>query len=960
MNLPGLAVSRPITTLMLLVSILVVGGIAVTRLPLAFLPEVDAPFIGIEIPYPNSNPTQVEKEIIKPVEEALSTLSGVKKLSSTATADSAEFQMRFNWGEELDLVRMQVSEKMEQVRPLLPDAVSEILIFSFNTSDIPVVESRISAQGVDLSRNWDLLEARVLNRLRRVPGVARVELDGVAPREINIDLILDRVKAHNVDIGALVERLRTASGNVVLGRVDQGGLRYTARAVGSFKSVEAIGDLPVDTRGLRLKDIAIITYEEPPIRYGRHLDHKPAIALNVYKESTANSVEVATEAMRVIREDIAADPLLQGIEIFTWDDQAQMITDGIDGLRIAGLIGGLLAVAVLFFFLRRFDSTFIVSLAIPFSVIATSGVLYFMGKTLNILSMMGLMLGVGMLVDNAIVVLESIDRTHRTERDTKKAARIGAGRVAMAVIASTCTSVIVFLPLIVGSGTELTTWLGEMGIAITLSLVCSLFASLTLIPLVSAHFLKEKAPPRVRSIEWLEERYARILAWTLRRRGAALLIVLGGFVLGIVPFMTGLVKTGMFSANTNERIRLSYDFQDFRYKSDAEKVVAQIERYIEPRKEELGIQSIYSFFAENEAATIFTLTKVGLPEDEIKELRTKIRDGLPKTPGVRVFFEDDREEGGSSTYFAVKFYGADSGELRRLAEEAERRLETVDGVEDVSTGLQRARREIQVSIDRAKAQRAGLTAQDVSEIFAFTLGGLRLRRFNAGDKEVETWLALRPEDRTDLEDLRRLQLPTAEGTNLTLADIASFHVVRREQEIRREERKVRVAVRATFEGKEWDKAKERISSLMDSLDYPAGYTWSYDDRILEQETENQQMLVNLLLALALVYLIMASLFESLAQPFAILFSIPFALPGAAWLLAATQTPFNLMAQIGLLMLMGIVVNNGIVLLDHLNQLRRAGVERHAAIIQAGRERLRAVLMTAGTTTLGLLDRKSTR
>ena len=233
-NLPGLAVARPITTLVLLVSILVVGGIAVTRLPLAFLPEVDAPFIGIEIPYPNSNPTQVEREIVKPVEEALSTLSGVKQLSSTATADSAEFQMEFNWGQELDIVRMQVSEKMEQVRPLLPESVGEVLIFSFNTSDIPVVESRISAEGVDLSTNYDLLEARVMNRLRRVPGVARVELDGVAPREINIDLILDRVKAHAVDIGALVERLRTASGNVVLGRVDQGGLRYTARAVGEL------------------------------------------------------------------------------------------------------------------------------------------------------------------------------------------------------------------------------------------------------------------------------------------------------------------------------------------------------------------------------------------------------------------------------------------------------------------------------------------------------------------------------------------------------------------------------------------------------------------------------------------------------------------------------------------------------------------------------------------------------
>jgi HAE1 family hydrophobic/amphiphilic exporter-1 len=278
----------------------------------------------------------------------------------------------------------------------------------------------------------------------------------------------------------------------------------------------------------------------------------------------------------------------------------------------------------------------------------------------------------------------------------------------------------------------------------------------------------------------------------------------------------------------------------------------------------------------------------------------------------------------------------------------------VGGVFDVSTPSRNARREIQVTIDRDKAQRQGFTAQDLSNVFAFTLGGTRLARFNAGDHEVETWLALRPEDRTNLEDLKRIQIASGAGVPVTLGDIAAFQVVRREQEIRRENRKVRVAVRATYEGESWDQAKEEISGLMDSLDLPPGYAWSWDDRILEQEDQGQQMGVNLLLALALVYLVMASLFESLAQPFAILFSIFFAFPGAFWLLAVTGTPFNLMAQIGLLILMGIVVNNGIVLLDHMNQLRRQGMGREQAILEAGRDRLRPVLMTAATTILGLL------
>jgi HAE1 family hydrophobic/amphiphilic exporter-1 len=954
MNLPGLAVRRPVTTLMILVSILVVGGIAFQRLKLAFLPDLDAPFIGIQIAYPSSNPTQVEKEITKPVEEALSTLSGVKKLGSSSGADGAEFQMEFDWGQDLDVIRMQVSEKLDQVRPTLPEGVGEILIFSFSTSSIPVVEARIAAEGVDLSSNYELLETRIVNPIRRVPGVARVDLNGVAPREIWIDLAIDKIEAHRVDLGDLIQRLRGASANLVLGQVDQSGLRYTARALGAFRSVEEIGELPVNERGLRLADIAEIRYEEPPIAYGRRLDRQKAVALDIYKESTANTVEVATAVMRVIREDINADPLLKGVKLFVWEDQAGQITSGIDGLKSSGLIGGLLAVLVLYYFLRRFDSTLIVSLSIPFSVIAACGVMYFLGMTLNILSMMGLILGVGMLVDNAIVVLESIDRRQRQERDAKKAAREGGGAVALAVTASTATTLIVFLPLVVGSTNEMTVFLSEVGITIGLALTASLFSSLTLIPLMSAHFLKVKEPKPVRAIVWLEDRYVGALAWTLRHRVATFFLVIASLGLGVAPFAADLVETGMFSATSDNRLRLEYEFSDFSYKSASEGVVTRVEDALYAHADRLGIDGVYSYFGENEASTTITPKDESLSETEKKELRQAVRKILPELAGARVFFDDDADSGGSSTYFRVKLFGADSTELQRLSEEVERRLETVEDVEDVTTPSRRARREIQVVIDRARATRVGLTAQDVSEVFAFTLGGMRLRRFDAGTHEVETWLALRPEDRTNLDDLRRLQVANSNGLPVTLGDIATFQTVRREQEIVRENRKVRVEVRAVYEGEEWDDTKEKITGLMDSLSLPPGTSWSWDDRILEQDSQGQQMLINLLLALALVYIVMASLFESLAQPFSILFSIPFALPGAVWLLAVTRTPFNLMAQIGLLLLIGIVVNNGIVLLDHMNQLRRAGVPRDEAILQAGRDRLRAVLMTAATTILGLL------
>ncbi|HET9480514.1 MAG TPA: efflux RND transporter permease subunit, partial [Candidatus Polarisedimenticolia bacterium] len=476
----------------------------------------------------------------------------------------------------------------------------------------------------------------------------------------------------------------------------------------------------------------------------------------------------------------------------------------------------------------------------------------------------------------------------------------------------------------------------------------------SLIPLMSAHFLRPRKAVQVRQVAWLEERYVRILGWTLRHKAATFFLVIAGLGVGLVPFFAGMVETGMFSATVNNRLRLNYEFSDFVYKSDAERAVTQVENVLEGYREKFGITSVYSYYTENEAGTTITLAREDMSDREIKDLRKQVRDILPEVPGARIFFYEDAETGGGSTYFAVKFFGQDGTILRGLSEEAERRLGTVEGIEDISTSLNRGRREIQVVIDRDKALKHGLTAQDVSQIFSFTLGGLRLQRFNAGEREVETWLALRMEDRENLDDLKKLQVGGSGGRAVQLGDIADFQVVRRAQEITRENRKVRVAVNATYEGKEWPKAKERITALMNAFDMPPGYSWSWDDRILEQSEENAQMLINLLLALALVYIVMASLFESLAQPFAILFSIPFSVAGAAWMLAITRTPFNLMAQIGLLILIGIVVNNGIVLLDHMNQLRRAGLSRDEAILQAGRDRLRAILMTATTTVVGLI------
>lgn len=971
MRLAELSVHRPVTVFMGLVSLVVLGAVAVTRLPLAFLPTVDAPFISITVPYPNSSPSQVEREIVKPLEEALSTLSGVKKLTSTANADSAQLNLEFSWGQSIDIIRLKVGEKIDQIRKDLPVDVERINIQTFNTAQIPVVEARVSAPGIDLSRNYDLLEERVVNPLRRIPGVARVELNGVEPREVKIDLILDRVKSHRIDVGALAGRLQASNLNVAIGRIVDGTRVLHVRTFGAFEDLEAIANLPVspgpqsqigsgsgaasglvDAAPVRLRDIAEISYEEPKIDFGRHLNRKFAVALAVYKEPTANTVDVAGATTRLIQSDIASDPLLKGVNLFVFQDQAKEIVQGLSGLTEAGLIGGLLAVVVLYFFLRRFDTTFIVSLAIPISVVASCTVLYFLGKNLNVLSMMGLMLGVGLLVDDAIVVLESIFRYHQKTADAKKASVLGTSAVAMAVVAATATTAIVFLPLIVGEKTELQIWLGEVGVAITLTIFCSLLVSLTLIPLMGSRILSRRAWHNPRWIEWMTDRYEGIIRWTFGHRAltfCATVLVLASIA---GPFVLGL-ETAMNTGGRNDRIRVLYDFKDFHFKEDAERVVSRVEDALYAHAREVDFESVYSYFGENNAQTTITLNRKDMNDREAREFRKTMRAWLPTVPGVQLRFgDDDAEAGGSTTSFTVSLFGDDMKTLDRLAADASVRLAAIPNVQDVKSSTEEGREEVQVSLDRDRAARYGLAPRDLAQTFGFMLSGTRLRKYRAGDKEVNVVLRLREQDVQRAGDLQNLILGGDRGQ--TVGTLAGFTIVRRPTAIEREDRKTRVSVRGTYEGKNFSEAQALMRKAMDGMALPAGFSWSFGQQLEQQEQQNQQMLVNLLLALALIYLVMAALFESIAHPIAILISIPFALFGAVWFDFVTGTPFGLMSQIGLLILMGIVVKNGIVLVDHVNQLRREGLARADAIIQGGRERLRPILMTAATAILGLV------
>ncbi len=940
MNLPRWSLRNPVTTSMLLVSVLALGAIAAPKLPLAFLPEVSFPEIEIIIPYPNALPAQVEEEITRPAEEALATLSRVRRISSWSSTNAANLNIEFDWGEDIAPLRVEAREKLERIRDRLPVDVDQIQVNSFRSSDIPVLECRIAADR-DLSRDYELLNRHLADPLRRVPGVAKVELYGVEPPQVRIDFSLAALQRHGLDADRILARLDASSRSLNAGLLRRTDQAWPLRVVNQFGSLEEFQTFPVNAQGLKLGDVARVALAEPDLDYGRHLDQARAIGLNVIKESGANTVAVAERANRALTE-IGRDPLLTGIRVLTFTDQAKDIRNSLEGLMHAGIIGALLATGVLFFFLRNTVTTTVVAMAIPFSLLAASAMLYFTGRTLNILSMMGLMLAVGMLVDNAVVVLESIHRHREKGLSSLRAALVGSREVLPAVISSTATSIIVFLPLVLGGRTEITTWIGEVGRTIIFTLICSLFLSLTAIPLVMGRLLHARVGKQPGILERIAAFHQRILKWTLAHRPATAGIAAAVFVISIFAFMP--VDKSAFTASRVEGVGMEYEFSDNLNHREVEKYVTRIESWLQARKDSLHIKSTYSYFTNNRAFTRAYLA-TGHQHDEGAEiLRKALRAGLPELPGLKLRLRGRDEDSGPSR-ITVRLFGDPGPRLDGLAEEVQRRLARVPGLNDVVVGGERGRQEVEVVVDRERAFGYGLTAARVGGAVAQFFRGRPLARFRGPEGEVQVQARLAETDRSSLAQLDQFPLVVAGQATVPLGSVADFRTVRTPSSVERQQRRSILAVRGNCDSKKAGEIRKAVESEMNGMSYPVGYSWSFGSGFDESDQTQQEMLLNLVLALLLVYLVMAALFESLLHPFAIMLALPFAFVGIAWISLLTHSPFNLMAQIGLLILIGIVVNNGIVLVYHIHQLRERGVERTRAIETASRDRLRPILMT---------------
>lgn len=951
MTLAEFSLKRPVTIIMFFVSMVVIGLIAAVRLPLELFPDIDIPFVAINLPYPNSTPEEVEHEITRPVEEALSTLAGIQRMNSTSRADGTDIFLQFKWGQDVTVKAVEAREKIDAIRSTLPSDLQRYFVRKFSASDQAVVNIRIASDR-DLTNSYELIEKKLKRPLERLPGVAKVSIEGVAPNEVQIEISSDRLSTVGISLNELYKRLSDANFSSSGGLVREGDLRYRVQPMGEWRSLEAIRSFPINDKGLKLSDIAHIALKPGRLDYARHLNLRPAIAVDVFKERSANLVEVS-RAVSAEMQRIAHDPELQGIQLYFLGDAGQGVVNSLRELGEAGLIGTLLSVLVLFFFLRDWASTLMVSLAIPICLVMTLGCMYFFGITLNVLSMMGLLLAVGMLVDNAVVVVESIYQYREKYPDKPWYSAVqGTQTVGIAIAAGTFASIAVFLPNIFGVKNQISIFLTQVAVAMTIAHLASWLVAVSLIPMLSSKLPAPKFIGRDSFISRLQGRYTEMIAWTLRNRRWTIIGTMLLVLLSIVPMV--MTKVDMFPNGESRNLFLQYDLNAVYRLPDLEKSIHAVEVFLQQHQQEFDIKSTYSRFDETgQAFTTIQLFDDNRAKRSTAAIMDDIRKGLPKIPIGSVGF--DQQKRANSDGLQLSLIGDSSKQLHDLIRSVIPILQRVPGLRDVRSTENNNDSELAVHVDRDRAQNFGFSAQQVAQYVAIALRGINLKEFRGGEKEVPIWLRFANADTQRVDDLSDYKLRRNDGSMIPLLAMVDLKIQSAASSVQRENRQTSLAIKVNLaEGVIPEDARKDIEAAMKSVALPPGYRWTFGHSFDDGDEAMQRMGFNLLIALVLVYVVMASMFESLIFPAAIMTTFVFSIFGVFWLFYLSGTTFSIMAFIGVLILMGVVVNNGIVMVVHINLLRQKGMSRNEALVQGARDRMRPILMTMGTAILGMV------
>ena len=972
--LPRISVNRPVTVAMCLLALLMVGLVAYSRIGVQLMPSGFTPrFLYVDIGYRDATPQETEQQIARPLEEMLRTVKGIKKVRTYSGHWGVGAPLEFRPDADMDLAYNQIVDRLERLKPSLPEeAQDNVWIWKHNQDDWEIMWIGVALDSTVVDPH-QFLDVQVKRPLERLDGVAKVEFWGVYEKQVMIEVDQERMQTRGVSAYELVSALQRDNFALAGGYVNEGGKKLYVRSLARYQDMEQIRNIRINSRNgvVRLKEITDVIYDVPEREWYQRLDGRPAVSIGVFRESGANIVDVCERVMAELRR-LESQPGTNDLRFNAFFNQGQFISESIHNLQTTGLWGGLFAALVLLYYLRAIRMTAIITLAIPMCIMITLTALYFIGWSLNLITMMGLMVGVGMVVDNAIVILENIYRVRGKGEAPRDASIHGASEVGLAITMATMTTVVVFLPLILmGGDSDDTFFLSRIGIPVIVALLGSLFVALIFIPLAAVRFGGSQVKADPKSIRWTRTLYHRTLGWVLKHRRDTFLIALALFATIVIP--SGKMKrSDSMRGNINDvRIRV-YTPRNFSV-DEVRDILVEIEDFMMSKKDSYGVRTIRTAYGTwfgyvhvflhskaNEAwwyvAYEGLRVKLGIPVGNEMTRTAVIEDmkkHMPKFVGVRTAVESQGGGGGDPSV-GVYIYGDDTEKLAELSEEVERRIRTVPSVVSVDNDLERADDEVQVRIDREQARKYGISPMVVGRTIAYGLQGFTLPRFQAGNREVQMRGYLDKTDRQTLDNLRSFTFRSRAGEEIPLTSIASLTISRGVGTIRREDGKTRLRVKAFTTKDDLKGLYEEIDQALQGLSLPRGYSWDKGERYDKYQETDDAMNFAMIMAVTCVFLLMGVLFESFILPFSVLFSVPFSFLGVYWTLYLTGTPMYGMAWVGIIVLIGVVVNNAIVLVDMVNRLRADGMSRTEAILEAGHNRFRPILMTTFTTIFGLL------
>ncbi len=975
MNIPAFSVNRKITVLMLTLIVCLFGIIAFVRIGIDMMPELEYPFVSVVTSYEGVASEDIENQITKPIEETVSTVKRVSSIRSISKEGVSVVMVEFEWGTLLDFAAQDVRDKISWITDYLPEEADTPLVVKFNMSDSPILFYGVTGME-DTIKLRQYLNDNVKGRIERLDGVAICWIAGGLEREINVLVDRDRLRAYSLSLNQVIETLKRENLNVSAGHVTRGYTEYLVRTMGEYKSLEPIPNTIVSMHNgtpIYVKDIARVEDTHKEIRSYTRTNRKNSLVVMILKQSGANTVTVIDRVKAVL--DEIKDELPKGVTFHPVIDFSRIIKKVVKRTNFNAIQGGILAILVILFFLGSWRPTLIISLAIPLSVVTTFLGIYGLGYTFNIMTLGGLALGIGMLVDNAVVVIENTFR-HLDElgKDRNEAAKVGATEVGMAITASTLTTMAVFFPMVLTTGIA-----GKLSrplaLTVCLALLASLFVSLTIVPMIASTLLKgrrrdESGPGPGRSrFEPIRNVYRRSLGWALRHRktviAATLLLVAGSVYmvpsLGFefmpkqdIPILSMMAKMPV-GTNLEETNRVIGNVEDILFDQPEIQYAALVIGLTETSKMDLawgmGTADV------NEAQIMAKLVD---KEDRIRladDITDAIRERLPKVKGAEFTFIDLGEMmmgAGSESPVEVKIFGKELSVLKGVGASIAEACRDIPGLRDVELSLKDTKPEIRIKVDREKAARLGLTVGAIGRTVKEAFLGIVASRYRIGGDEYDLRVRLQDLDRNSISDIRNINIPSPLGHQIPLYQVAEIEFGRGPVEITREDQERKVTVKANTFGRDIGSIVEDIKKRVTNIRLPEGYFVKYGGRYQDMEEAFSGLLWALVVAIMLVYMIMAAQFESLLTPFVIMFTVPLGFIGVVAGLLAFGRTLSVPALMGIMILTGIAVNNGIVMIDYVNRLRKRGMEFGEAIVEGAAVRVRPILVTAVTTILGML------